>query len=176
MRCGEEEKREKEKGKKKGKGKIPPLNPGAVDDALVDLLFRTKDNIRQVLTSVYPLNPGAVDDALVDLLYGPSEDAGALETFCSILSGPPGPRPEQLLPQLGERPCLVLWGTNDVFTPSDGPIGRWFRALPSTSPNVEFIDLPGLGHCPHDEAPEAVHEHLLPFLERVTIRAEAVAA
>ena len=129
--------------------------------------FRTKDNIRKVLTGVYPHNPGAVDDALVDLLHGPSEDEGALETFCSILSGPPGPRPEQLLPQLGERPCLVLWGTNDVFTPSDGPIGRWFRALPSSSPNVQFVDLAGLGHCPHDEAPEAVHEHLLPFLARV---------
>ena len=70
--------------------------------------FRTKDNIRKVLTGVYPHNPGAVDDALVDLLHGPSEDEGALETFCSILSGPPGPRPEQLLPQLGSGRVLCF--------------------------------------------------------------------
>lgn len=53
--------------------------------------FRSRDNIRQVLSQVYS-NQDAVDDDLIDLIYVPSEDKGALETFVSIITGPPGPR------------------------------------------------------------------------------------
>ena len=42
--------------------------------------FRSRENVRGVLASVY-CNPAAVDDALVDLIYEPSNDEGALETF-----------------------------------------------------------------------------------------------
>ena len=62
---------------------------------------------------------------------------------------------------------LVLWGTKDPFTPSDGPVGRYFQRLAEQRPgSVDFVHLPGVGHCPHDEAPDEVHEHLLPWLEK----------
>ena len=62
--------------------------------------FRTRDNLRKVLLGVYPSNPEAVDADLVELLYEPSCDVGALETFVSCITGPPGPRPEGLVEQL----------------------------------------------------------------------------
>ncbi|GAB4824123.1 hypothetical protein N2152v2_011169 [Parachlorella kessleri] len=128
--------------------------------------FRTPENIRQVLMNVYTGNPAAVDQELVDMIYSASCDEGALEAFVSIMSGPPGPRPEELIPKIS-TPMLVLWGTKDPFTPSDGPVGRYFQRLAEQRPgSVDFVHLPGVGHCPHDEAPDEVHGHLLPWLEK----------
>jgi len=61
---------------------------------------------------------------------------------------------------------LILWGEKDPFTPFDGPVGKYFQGLPSLRDNVSFVSLPGVGHCPMDEAPEAVHASLLPWLEQ----------
>lgn len=36
-----------------------------------------------------------------------------------------------------------MWGSNDSFTPIDGPVGKLFRALPDTRPHTEFHELPG---------------------------------
>lgn len=43
------------------------------------------------------------------MVYGPSNDPGALDAFVSIITGPPGPRPEQLVPSI-PSPILLLWG------------------------------------------------------------------
>lgn len=43
------------------------------------------------------------------MVHAPSNDAGALEAFVSIITGPPGPRPEQLVPTISS-PILLLWG------------------------------------------------------------------
>ena len=64
-----------------------------------------------------------------------------------------------------QAPLLLLWGDADPFTPSDGPVGRYFRSLPEQRGNTQFIHLAGVGHCPFDEAPEDVHEQLLPWLK-----------
>ena len=80
----------------------------------------------------------------------------------SIVTGPPGPRPEQLIPQF-EAPLLVLWGDNDTFTPADGPVGRYFQALPAERPRTQFTWLPDVGHAPQDDRPELVHEVLGPW-------------
>ncbi len=61
---------------------------------------------------------------------------------------------------------LVLWGTADPFTPHDGPVGRYFQRLGAEEPRVSFVPLEGVGHCPHDEVPDLVHQHLLPWLEQ----------
>lgn len=125
---------------------------------------RAPENLKKVLESVYPRNPQAVDDELVAMLHGPSCDPGALETFVSVITGPPGPRPEDLVAKI-QAPILLLWGDADNFTPSDGPVGRYFQSLPEQRSNATFIHLPGVGHCPMDEAPEDVHQHLLPWLK-----------
>ena len=60
----------------------------------------------------------------------------------SIISGPPGPRPEQLLERI-PAPLLVLWGDRDTFTPIDGPVGRYFRRLPDVRQKTRLQVLPG---------------------------------
>lgn len=63
-------------------------------------------------------------------------------------------------------PILVLWGTDDPFTPCDGPVGRFFKGEAERRSEMEFVALEGVGHCPHDEVPDLVHQHLMPWLER----------
>lgn len=124
---------------------------------------RQPETLRKILEGVYPSNPGAVDDDLVALLHGPSCDPGALETFVSVITGPPGPRPEELVPRVA-APLLLVWGDADNFTPSDGPVGRYFQGLGASREATRFVHLPGCGHCPFDESPEATWAALEPFL------------
>ncbi|CAI5511927.1 unnamed protein product [Closterium sp. Naga37s-1] len=148
---------------------------------------RTRDNVASVLRAVY-CNPDAVDDELVQLLLcvlpngsaplalpppppsqlicAPAEDPGALHVFIAVLTGPPGPRPEHLLPQI-EAPLLLLWGEQDPFTPLDGPVGRFFSLLPHHRPLTTMLTLPLCGHCPHDDQPVAVQQALLPWLAQL---------
>lgn len=126
--------------------------------------FRTPENIAQTLKNVYS-NEGNVDADLVELIYRPSCDAGALDAFVKIITGPPGPRPEDLLPQI-DAPLLLLWGDEDPFTPMDGPVAKYFIDLARTRPDTQFSVIPGCGHCPHDDRPDLVHRELLPWLAR----------
>jgi len=128
--------------------------------------FRTPDNLRNVLRKVYR-NQAAVDDALVDLLYRPSCDTGALDVFVSVLTGPPGPKPWELMPRV-QGPLLVMWGDNDPFVPADSPTARTFMQLPGSRPATRFALLPDVGHCPHDDRPDLVHAELLPWLQSLT--------
>ncbi|GMN58367.1 hypothetical protein TIFTF001_027466 [Ficus carica] len=123
---------------------------------------RQRDNLRNVLLSVYG-NQKSVDEELVEIIIEPTFDQGALDAFVSIVTGPPGPNPVTLMPKLS-IPVLVLWGNQDPFTPLDGPVGKYFSSLPATLPNISLFVLEGVGHCPHDDRPELVHEKLLPWL------------
>ncbi|PIN11417.1 putative hydrolase/acyltransferase (alpha/beta hydrolase superfamily) [Handroanthus impetiginosus] len=128
---------------------------------------RQRDNLRDVLLSVYG-NKESVDDDLVEIIRKPALDEGALDAFVSIVTGPPGPNPVQLIPKI-TLPLLVLWGDQDPFTPIDGPVGKYFSSLPSQLPNVKLFLLEGVGHCPHDDRPDLVHEKLLPWLANIPI-------
>lgn len=132
--------------------------------------FRSRENIKSVLSSVY-IDKQSVDDELVDLIYNPSCDEGALETFVSIITGPPGPSPKALIPSI-HCPILLMWGSRDTLTPLNGPLGKYFQELPNHRADTEFILLDSVGHCPHDEAPALVHSHLLPWLEKQNNRTE----
>ncbi|KAK9167842.1 hypothetical protein Scep_003033 [Stephania cephalantha] len=127
---------------------------------------KQRENLRSILLSVYG-NKNSVDEDLVEIIKGPAEDEGALDSFVSIVTGPPGPNPVQLIPKLS-LPILVLWGDQDPFTPIDGPVGKYFSSLPSQLSNVELFMLEGVGHCPHDDRPQLVHEKLLPWLAALT--------
>jgi pimeloyl-ACP methyl ester carboxylesterase len=72
-----------------------------------------------------------------------------------------GPLAEELLPRCG-CPVLIGWGTADPWE-QVGPA----RALYANAPNVEaFVDLPGVGHCPQDEAPGLVNPLIADFVAR----------
>lgn len=104
----------------------------------------------------------------MQIIRGPANDEGALDAFISTVTGPPGPNPVQLMPKI-TIPVLVLWGSQDPFTPLDGPVGRYFSSLPSQRPNVQLSVLEGVGHCPHDDRPDLVHEKMVPWLDSLSV-------
>lgn len=124
--------------------------------------IRQKSQIRRTLYQVYR-DRTAVTDELVDLLYTPSCDPGAQQVFASILTAPPGPTPEELLPQV-ERPLLVIWGADDPWTPITG--AKIYEQAQENGKDITIIPIPGAGHCPHDEVPNVVNAQIIDWLAR----------
>ncbi|MFE4105404.1 alpha/beta fold hydrolase [Almyronema epifaneia] len=124
---------------------------------------RQKYRIRSSLKQVYR-NPAAITDELVEMLYRPACDPGAQQVFASIVTAPPGPKPEALLPQI-QQPLLVLWGEEDPWTPIKGAeVYRQLSEQAEAQPMVTFQSIPQTGHCPHDERPEVVNSAILNWL------------
>lgn len=130
-------------------------------------LIRQKPRLRRTLQQVYH-DHTAVTDELIDLIYEPSCDVGAQKVFASILTAPPGPKPEDLLPRVAQ-PLLVLWGEADPWTPISG--SRLYQALATQAPDrAKFVPIPNTGHCPHDERPEVVNAEILTWLAELSQR------
>lgn len=124
---------------------------------------RRKGRIRNSLKQVYR-NPDAITDELVDMLYTPACRPTAQKVFASVVTAPPGPKPEDLLPSI-DQPLLVLWGENDPWTPIKGAdIYRQLSTDEARPSPVIFHSIADTGHCPHDERPEVVNPLLLDWL------------
>jgi pimeloyl-ACP methyl ester carboxylesterase len=125
--------------------------------------IRQKPRLKKTLAQVYA-DRTAITDDLVDILYQPSCDLGAQKVFASILTAPPGPRPEELLPQV-TQPLLVIWGEADPWTPIAG--SKLYQSLAEKTPEqFQFVSIPKTGHCPHDERPEVVNAAILNWLSK----------
>lgn len=121
---------------------------------------REKENLRKILTPIYPQNPYAIDDELIEMLHGPSNHPNAKDVFVEIITtNSSGPSPLQIVNDVS-CPMLLLWGTEDKLTPSDGPIGKYFQNIEQIRKDSKFIHLEGVGHCPMDEAPEEVVQEI----------------
>ena len=116
--------------------------------------------VKQILKEPYARTE-AVDDTLVQVLLDPLLTEGSSRVVFDTLSYSAGPLPEQQLQQV-EKPVWICYGKDDPWTPA-----QRVEAL-SQMPTVERVEgFDGVGHCPHDEAPELVHPLLLQFLKRV---------
>lgn len=106
--------------------------------------------VRRILQQAYR-RPEAVTDELIEILMRPAREMGAAAVFLAFTRYSQGPLPEDLLAVL---PCeaLILWGSEDPWEPVE--MGQDFTRFAAVQ---EFIPLPGLGHCPQDEAPEVVN-------------------
>ena len=114
--------------------------------------------IRSVLKRAYPSGAN-VDDQLVALLLRPTTDPGAVESFRGFVNLFSDHLAPDLLAEL-DLPVRMLWGGSD---PWEAPAEA--RSWAATYPCVrELTVLDGLGHCPHDEAPEQVNPILLKWL------------
>ncbi len=123
--------------------------------------IRQKNQIRRSLYQVYR-DKTAVTDELVEMLYQPSCDPGAQKVFASIITAPPGPTPAELLPKL-ERPLLIVWGTDDPWTPITG--SRLYEQARENGKDIKIVPIPGAGHCPHDEVPQKVNPEIIKWLD-----------
>jgi pimeloyl-ACP methyl ester carboxylesterase len=80
---------------------------------------------------------------------------------------PHGATAGALLQRLG-RPLLLLWGRHDRLVPL-----RVAQQVRRQRPDLELMVLPGSGHCPHDEEPEAFNRALLGWLAGLAERQPA---
>lgn len=129
--------------------------------ALLRPLFATVARplfVRQVLAQAYPSGQN-VDQELVELLVRPSRDGGAVEAFRGFVNLFSDHIAPQLLDQL-ELPVRLLWGAADPWEPL-AEARRWSEQFDCIQ---ELAVLEGVGHCPHDEAPERVNPILLRWL------------
>ncbi|MFM2432567.1 MAG: 2-hydroxy-6-oxo-6-(2-aminophenyl)hexa-2,4-dienoic acid hydrolase [Cyanobacteriota bacterium] len=114
--------------------------------------------VRNILYQAYKRRE-AVTDELINYLIEPAKQPGAADVFLAFTAYDHGPLAEDLLPQL-KCPAIVLWGSDDPWEPI--ALGREFANYPAVT---RFVELPGLGHCPQDEAPEMVNPLLQEWLQ-----------
>mmetsp|Transcript_40610 Transcript_40610/g.83257 ORF Transcript_40610/g.83257 Transcript_40610/m.83257 type:complete len:409 (-) Transcript_40610:44-1270(-) len=105
-----------------------------------------------------------VTDELVDVLLSPLLTKGSADVVFDTLSYSAGPLPEQLLAdkRLSNVPVWVCWGEEDPWTPAPR-----VKSLRRFQPVQDVVQLPGVGHCPHDEAPEVVNSFLVEFIRQL---------
>jgi len=126
----------------------------------------TREVVTASLQSVY-VNQSAVDVELIEGVLEPASDEGAAEVLANVLSGEPGPTPEELMPSV-LCPIHCIWGDADTVTPLDGPAsyyGEYFRGL-AEDPAYPHVSLSVVhaGHLPMDDDPEATHATMVPWL------------
>jgi pimeloyl-ACP methyl ester carboxylesterase len=132
--------------------------------ALFDALAKP-ETVAQILREPYKVH-SAIDEELVDVLLTPLLTKGASDVVFDTLSYSAGPLPEQILnDEHFPRDTVPVWacyGKEDPWTPN----ARVERL--AQYPHVEkVVGFEGIGHCPHDEAPELVNALLVKFLQRV---------
>lgn len=131
--------------------------------------FKTRGNVESILRrqGVYR-NQTNVDSELLEILLAPADDDGAETVFLKTFAGDPGPTPEEILPNV-RCPVLAVWGGDDPWTPVDGGMhpGNKFH---ERCDDFELHTIPNCGHCPHDEAPDAVNALILPWMNNLCSR------
>eukprot|EP00878_Enallax_costatus_P002483 GHUV01002663.1.p1 GENE.GHUV01002663.1~~GHUV01002663.1.p1 ORF type:complete len:406 (+),score=72.01 GHUV01002663.1:129-1220(+) len=120
----------------------------------------TPRTVKNILCQAYA-NDTAVTDELVDCILKPGLQPGAVDVFLDFISYSGGPLPERLLEQMPPGvPVSILWGADDPW--EDMKEGRrLFAHWPCVT---EFVELPGVGHCPQDEAPHLVNPLIEAFV------------
>lgn len=109
--------------------------------------------VKSVLREAYG-NKEAVTDELVESILQPGLQPGASRVFLDFLSYSTGPLAEELL-QVVSCPVLTLWGQADPW--ESVALARELYS-PKAAPAVQrFVELPGVGHCPMNEAPAVVN-------------------
>lgn len=115
--------------------------------------------IRKVLLQAYPSGAN-VDDQLVELLLRPTLQPGADEAFRGFINLFNDRIAPELLAELS-TPVTLIWGQQDPWEPIE-EARRWQQF----SCVQQLHELPGVGHCPHDEAPERVNPLLVAALRQ----------
>jgi pimeloyl-ACP methyl ester carboxylesterase len=116
--------------------------------------------VKNILRQAYGVKE-AVTDELVDLILAPGLQPGAARVFLDFISFSYGPLPERLMAKLPKDiPLSIVWGKED-------PWENVVEGKKLFSPYAEeFVELPGVGHCPMDEAPDQVNPLIAAFAAR----------
>lgn len=132
--------------------------------------------IEQILRNVYPIDDSNVDSELVESIQTPALEDTAAEVFYRVITkNGSGPQAyvDDIIKEL-DCPTLLCWGESDPWIRpaaadkmeklhrefhGEGKSGnKWIKRV--------SIDA---GHCPHDEAPQAVNTAILEFVEEALV-------
>lgn len=120
-----------------------------------------KPLLRRTMQNAYEV-PGTLTDAVLEryhaMLLAPGVRRAILDRVLQSRLVPPEPTLATI-----RAPVLLLWGERDRAVPASRA-ADFERALP----DVRTVILPGIGHVPMEEAPEASARALREFLEGET--------
>jgi pimeloyl-ACP methyl ester carboxylesterase len=129
------------------------------------LKFVRQPNIIRRWAKVAYEDETVLNDELVKILATPAYDEGAEHTFYNLFQGVRKPgfalAAKEVLPHL-QLPMLLIWGLQDRMVPAI--LASSFARLNS---QIELVELPEVGHCPHDEKPDLFNQILLEWLEKI---------
>lgn len=115
--------------------------------------------LRPSIAAAYA-NPAVLTDAVLEryhaLLLAPGNRKAMLDRMRQTVLVPPEPYLRGI-----KVPVLLLWGEKDAMIPV-GNAKDYLAALP----DARLVVLPGVGHVPQEEAPEASLAPVLDFLGR----------
>lgn len=120
--------------------------------------------IAQILRQVYPVNAKNVDPELVESIRFPSLDPNAAEVFYRVITKA-GSGSQVYVDDLLEKvevPILLCWGEYDPWIRPEAA-----DKIQKLKPDAIRVSIEA-GHCPHDEAPEAVNAAIRNFMQLVS--------
>ncbi len=132
---------------------------------LLIAVLRQHPLLRMGLASAYASGE-RIDNELVQLIRWPASRSTAGRALGAMVRGmalrPARATAPQLLLRLN-RPLLLLWGRRDRLVP---PViaERVVQQAPAGLAELHWLE--GLGHCPHDEAPETFNTALIGWLKQ----------
>ncbi len=125
--------------------------------------FLRSPKIIQRLTSLAYSNPNKVTDELIEIFSTPPQDQDADLAFLALVRSA---RTSDFSPSIKEllsyvtSPILLIWGKEDRIIPF-----RLASRIAKLAPQIEFVPLDRIGHCPQDECPELINHLILQWLE-----------
>ena len=125
--------------------------------------FRSETNVKGLLRLVYG-DKNAVDAGLVRAILTPTRRACALDAFCSVVFSPKSALAfDDATRAIRERqiPTALVYGRDDPWV-----VPLWGQRLKRAIPEAAYYELPGVGHCPAHEAPEATNACVAAFVSR----------
>ena len=132
---------------------------------LLIAVLRQNPLLRMGLASAYA-GSERIDHELVQLIRWPASRSTAGRALGAMVRGmalrPARATAPQLLLRLN-RPLLLLWGRRDRLVP---PVIAEKVVQQAPAGLAELHWLEGLGHCPHDEAPETFNRALISWLKQ----------
>jgi pimeloyl-ACP methyl ester carboxylesterase len=126
-------------------------------------LIRRPQVIQKWAKSAYQLAE-AVDEELVEVFSQPAYDRGATRALAGMINAKNADidhlKARTALPQL-RVPMLLVWGKRDQAVPPT--LAPKFLRF---NPDIQLVELEDVGHCAHDECPEAMNQLMLDWIAK----------